>query len=181
VPRIVVYSLAVLSILIIAAGYVGWTLLKQQEPIDAAPTPTPEQTLPPKPVQTDNSTATETPTEEPTSTVDPTILLLQQVEQARNDAVMFLETNHPEVAFLFTEDDWQSSSSQSNQQYEYGSGNWNVTITISAASNLTFSVTIRYSGDWQVNWQGTDQNGTVTENTYSSDIPKGTPMPTSNF
>jgi hypothetical protein len=177
-PKLVVYSLAILAILIIMGGYVGWTLVKSHEPTIALPTLTPEPTVPQNQTSpTDNASNETSPDDDASPTPDSLIPVLEQVEQARNDALMYLETTHPEVAFLFIGNEWQgglSSGNQATQRYDYYAAGWNVTVEFSSLINPAFSITIKYLGDWQVSWQGTDVNATVNELSFSSNIPQTT-------
>ncbi len=175
--RLAVYSLAVLSILIIASGYVGWTYVKslQTPPPSETPTPMPSSISNSQNTSPNNSSDEETIDQYSPPAEDPQALLLVQVEQARNNAMMFLQTTHPETAFLVV-DEWQlGSNGNSNltQRYDFYSGGWNATVTL--LSNLmqspSFSINLKYSSDWQVNWLGNEQNGTVTETSFSSNIP----------
>jgi hypothetical protein len=181
VPRLVVYSLAILSVIIIVGGYIGWTLVNSHQSTEPLQTLTPEPIIHQNQTLTTNNTATDAPSNDEFSpTQDPSILIQQQVEQTRNDAIMYLQTNHPEVMFLFTGDEWQggveSTNNQVTQRYFYYVGSWNVTVEFTAAINPTFSVSIKYFGDWEVNWQGTNLNATVNESSFSSNIPQTTPI-----
>ena len=171
-PRLVVYSLAIMSILIIAGGYVAWTLLKPIETNEVTTPPTPQPTIHPTQMPDSSNIPDENNQVEDyaTPTPDPNILLLQQVEQARNNAEMYMVTEHPEVAVLFTGDEWQQLSSSNIGRYDYFAGGWNATVLYVADNPL--AITFRYFSDWQVTWQGTDLNGTVTELYFTSNIPK---------
>lgn len=171
-PRLVVYSLAIMSILIIAGGYVAWTLLKPIETKEAPTPPTPVPTIHPTqmPDSSNDSNENNQVEDYATPTPDPNVLLLQQVEQTRNNAEMYMLTEHPEVAVLFNGDEWQLLSSSNAGRYEYFTGGWNATLLYVA--NNPLAITFRYSNDWQVTWQGTDLNGTVTELHFISNIPK---------
>ena len=171
-PRLVIYSLAIMSILIIAGGYVAWTLLKPIETNEVPTAPTPQPTIHPTQIPASGNVSDENNQVEDyaTPTPDPNDLLLQQVNQARNNAEMYMLTEHPEVAVLFTGDEWQQLSSSNTGRYDYFVGEWNATVLYVADNPL--SITFRYSSDWQVTWQGTDLNGTVTELHFTSNIPK---------
>ena len=161
-----------MSILIIAGGYVAWTLLKPIEISEVQTTLTPQPTIHPTQIPASSNVTDENNQVEdyPTSTPDPNDLSLQQVYQARNNAEIYMLTEHPEVAVLFTGDEWQQLSSSNPGRYDYFAGGWNATVLYVADNPL--AITFRYSSDWQVTWQGTDLNGTVTELHFTSNIPK---------
>ena len=172
-PRLVVYSLAIMSIIIIAGGYVAWTLLKPIETNDIPLAATPQPTIHPTQIPALSNASDENNQlvdEYATPTPDPGVLLLQQVEQARNNAEMYLLTVHPEVAFLFTGDDWEPLSSSDAGRFDFFVSGWNATVLYLVDN--PFTITFKYSIDWQVAWQGTDLNGTVTELYFNSNIPR---------
>ena len=106
--------------------------------------------------------------------------LLSAQNQVRDAVMTFIRTRHPETATLMTLLQWvgqiDDSGAVGTTNYDYFSGGWTVVLQISAASPSSFIVTADYVGDNYVSWQGTYQNATISETSFSSSFP--TPIPT---
>jgi hypothetical protein len=106
--------------------------------------------------------------------VDGEVLVPEQVR----DAVMeYIEANHPETAQLMGELVWTGGKVETGllgaEIYNYESEGWNVTISYPVIVNPVYDVTVNYSVPdgvisipYAVIWEGTWENGTVTEASF---------------
>jgi hypothetical protein len=107
----------------------------------------------------------------PQPTPTPTPELTVQ-EQARNAAVTYMQSNHTETAPLLANLTWTGGRQDTAgligaETYIYNSTNWSVSIKYPVIPNPTYTVNATYSsGTTTVNWQGTYQDGAVTETSY---------------
>ena len=98
-------------------------------------------------------------------------------EQIRNSVMVYLENNHNEVAQFLGNLNWTGGRATPTglvgaETYTYLSGGWNVTITYPVIPNPTYRVTADYSAQgisipYRVIWEGTWQNGAITETSYT--------------
>ncbi len=102
------------------------------------------------------------------------------VEQVRDTIMAYIKANHNETAqymksFSWTGGNITPADLTGGQWYSYQSAGWNVTIQYPVAlppgSITTYSVTANYTsqvtpGEVLVSWQGTLQNGIVTQTSY---------------
>jgi uncharacterized protein (UPF0333 family) len=93
-------------------------------------------------------------------------------EQARDAAISYIQTNHAETAPLMTNFNWaggrQDTGLLGAETYIYNSTNWTVTINYPVIPNPTYTINATYSsGNTTVAWQGTYQNSTITETSYT--------------
>lgn len=116
----------------------------------------------------------DTPLDQVNDEVDGEVLVPEQVR----DAVMeYIEANHPETAQLMGELVWTGGKVETGllgaEIYNYESQGWNVTISYPVIVNPVYDVTVNYSVPdgvisipYAVIWEGTWENGTITEADY---------------
>lgn len=116
----------------------------------------------------------DTPLDQVNDEVDGEVLVPEQVR----DAVMeYIEANHPETAQLMGELVWTGGKVETGllgaEIYNYESQGWNVTISYPVIVNPVYDVTVNYSVPdgvisipYAVIWEGTWENGTVTEASF---------------
>jgi hypothetical protein len=95
-------------------------------------------------------------------------------EQMRDDAIAYIQTNHPETASLMTDLAWSGGRQTPEglvgaETYSWVSGGWNATLHYAVVLHPTYSLTVNYSqGSAALSWTGTDDNGTITETSYTA-------------
>jgi len=116
----------------------------------------------------------DTPLDQMNDEVDGEVLVPEQVR----DAVMeYIEANHPETAQLMGELVWTGGREETGllgaEIYNYESQGWKVTISYPVIVNPVYDVTVNYSVPagvisipYAVIWEGTWENGTITEADY---------------
>jgi hypothetical protein len=117
-----------------------------------------------------NPSATPTPT--PTSTATPSATT---VETVRDSVLYFISTNHTETnPYIIDHMTWSGGRQETglvgSETYSYTGGDWNVTIQYPVVPNPVYTVNATYTSPTThlvISWQGTYENGTVTENTFS--------------
>ena len=98
-------------------------------------------------------------------------------EQIRDAVICFIETNHPETAQFMGELVWSGGREDTGllgaETYNYESQGWKVTISYPVIANPTYDITANYSVPpgiisipYAVIWEGTWENGTITETNY---------------
>lgn len=104
---------------------------------------------------------------------------LSTQEQIRNSIMTYIKTNHNETAQFMESFNWTGGKVTpetplvGSETYTYLSTGWNVTMKYPVVLNPIFTVTANYSepagivGFSSVGWQGTWQNGTITETGYT--------------
>lgn len=106
--------------------------------------------------------------------------LLSAQNQVRDAIMAYIGTKHPETATLMTSLQWTGQTDNTGSigtiNYDYSSGGWTIVLQTSITSPSYYIVTANYVGENYVSWQGTDQNATIKETSFSSSIP--TPIPT---
>jgi uncharacterized protein (UPF0333 family) len=101
-------------------------------------------------------------------------------EQVRGDAMAYIRANHPETAQFMTNLTWTGGRTTPEkilgaETYTYLSQGWNVTIQYPVIANPAYAVTADYSAastgsvsiPYRVIWQGTWENGNITETSYT--------------
>ena len=98
-------------------------------------------------------------------------------EQVRDAVMEYIEANHPETAQLMGELVWTGGREETGllgaEIYNYESQGWKVTISYPVIVNPVYDVTVNYSVPagvisipYAVIWEGTWENGTVTEASF---------------
>jgi hypothetical protein len=94
-------------------------------------------------------------------------------EQVRDAVMSYIETNHPETAQYMQSLNWSGGNTTpvgivGGGTYSYISDGWNVTMQFPVVPNTIYRITANYTTPTQtiVAWQGTWQNGTITETSY---------------
>jgi hypothetical protein len=100
-------------------------------------------------------------------------------KQIRDNAMTYIKTNHTETAQFMNNLAWTGGRTTPDgivgaETYTYLSQGWNVTITYPVIPNPTYTITADYSATssggasipYRVMWQGTWENGTITETSY---------------
>jgi hypothetical protein len=98
-------------------------------------------------------------------------------EQIRDEVMCFIEANHPETAQFMCELVWTGGKEETGllgaEVYNFESQGWKVTISYPVIVNPVYDVTANYSVPdgaisipYAVIWEGTWQNGTVTEASF---------------
>ena len=93
-------------------------------------------------------------------------------EQVRDAAMSYIQTNHPQTAQLMTNLAWtggrQVTGLVGAETYSYNSTDWAVIIEYPVVPNPIYTINATYSSaDLAVAWQGTYQNGSITEANYT--------------
>ena len=93
-------------------------------------------------------------------------------EQALNAAMAYIQANHTQTAQLMTNLNWtggrQDTGLLGAETYIYNSTNWTITIQYPVVPNPIYTINATYSsGNAAVAWQGTYQNGAITETNYT--------------
>jgi hypothetical protein len=101
-----------------------------------------------------------------------TLNLLSKQEQARNDVMTYIQTNHPVTVAILPVNNWTggkvTTSLLGAETYNYTGSNWTVILNYPVIPNPTYTVTANYT--WQdttLAWEGTWQNGNITETQYT--------------
>lgn len=135
----IIAIVAVVAVVIIAGGSIGYNLLNPSQP---TPSPVPASAE----------------------------------ENVRDSTIMFIAINHTETQSLTTGIKWGGGRATPEsllgyETYIYTGNGWNVTIGYPVVPNPTYEVSAIYTppGSEQVtvNWQGTLQNETVIETSYT--------------
>jgi hypothetical protein len=103
-------------------------------------------------------------------------------EQVRDLTMQYISTNHAETAQYMNSHTWTGGRTTpegivGGETYSYQNSGWNVTIHYPVVPNPIYSITVEYapiqpyftqatSSNAIVSWQGTMQNGTITETSY---------------
>jgi hypothetical protein len=102
-------------------------------------------------------------------------------EKVRDDAVAYIKTSHPETAQFMNNLTWTGGRTTPEdilgaETYTYISQGWNVTIHYPVVPNPIYTVTADYSAastnggasiPYRVIWQGTWENETIAETSYT--------------
>ncbi len=137
--RTLLTAIAIVLVVVIV-GAAAWIDLSSKQPTNTAtPTPTPETVV---------------------------------QEQVRDAAMNFIKTNHAETAAFMTNLSWtggrQDTGLVGSEKYVYNSTDWSVIITYPVIPTPIYAINATYcQGNTAVQWQGTDDNGTITETGYT--------------
>jgi hypothetical protein len=99
-------------------------------------------------------------------------------EQVRDSAVAYIATKYPQVEPLVANLSWSGGRVNTGllgaEKYFYNSSGWAMQLSYPVVPNAIYTISANYSaGDVSVEWQGTCQNGNVTEVsciTYGIDV-----------
>jgi hypothetical protein len=147
--NILIVSTVVVAIIIILIGYYGYSYLN-------------------------NGGTGGNPETSPTPTPE-----LTTQEQARNNVIAYIRTNHTETEqYIPSTLTWEGGRATpeglvGSETYSYASSGWNVTMHFAVVPNPEYTVTVTYTEDdsvW-ISWNGTWQSGTVTETSYAYNPP----------
>ncbi|MCW4006748.1 MAG: hypothetical protein NWF04_09200 [Candidatus Bathyarchaeota archaeon] len=167
--RKLIYAIALVAIVALVGGYVGFTVNQPES------NPSPSPTLTPTPSETPQSSPLEN--ENPPSEDDST------QQQARDQTMTYIETNHPETAQYMQSLSWTGGKIETEligaQTYSYttthgevGGAWWTVTLSYAVVLNPVYTVIVNYTQTGvqtpaEISWNGTWQTGTITETSYS--------------
>ncbi|MDG6223418.1 MAG: hypothetical protein IAX21_02880 [Candidatus Bathyarchaeota archaeon] len=98
-------------------------------------------------------------------------------EQIRDEIIQYIQDNHPDVTVLINNFEWTGGLVETGLLgaglYNYQSEGWTVEISYPIVANPTFDVKVEYSVPsgmisipYSLNWEGTWENGTITETNY---------------
>ena len=98
-------------------------------------------------------------------------------EQIRDAAIAYIGSNHPETMQFMGNLNWTGGREDTEllgaETYTYQAQGWNVTIHYPVVSNPVYDLTVDYSTasddasiPYRVTWQGTWEDGCVTEANY---------------
>ncbi len=101
-------------------------------------------------------------------------------EQIREDAMAYIKTSHPETEQFMGNLAWTGGRTTpdglvGSETYTYISQGWNVTVYNMVVLNPIYTITADYSATaansgasipYRVIWEGTWDNGTITETSY---------------
>jgi uncharacterized protein (UPF0333 family) len=143
-PILIVIA-AIVLIVVIAVGYMGYQAIVNQPSTSPTPTPAPE---------------------------------VVTQETARDAAIMYIATNHMDIASLTSNISWtggrQETGLVGSETYIYISGNWNVTITNPVIPDPIYTLTAVYTDTAShvtIAWAGTYHNETITQTGYDYIVP----------
>lgn len=112
-----------------------------------------------------------------TPTPSPTPEVVTQ-ETVRDSAIMYIATNHADIASLTTDLTWtggmQETGVVGSVTYVYLAGNWNVTITNPVVLDPVYTISAVYTDTANavtIEWLGTYENEAVTETGYNYIVP----------
>ena len=112
-----------------------------------------------------------------TPTPSPTPEVVTQ-ETVRDSAIMYIATNHADIASLTTDLTWtggmQETGVVGSVTYIYLAGNWNVTITNPVVLDPVYTISAVYTDTANavtIEWLGTYENEAVTETGYNYIVP----------
>lgn len=99
-------------------------------------------------------------------------------EQVRDAAMNYVKINHPETVQFMTNLAWTGGRVEPKllgaETYTYDSGGWRVTIKYPVIAYPAYSITVNYTTQagspsipYAINWQGTWDNGAITETDYT--------------
>ncbi len=166
IRRTLIYGIAIVLVIVIVGGYVGYTFVNSNQPNStSSPSPQASPTLP----------AEVSPSPEPSTQ-----------EQVRDAALAYIEANHPEAAQFMQSLSWSGGRIETGlvgaENYVYttltsalGSAGWTVTLSYPVVPNPIYTVTANYTqtgvqNPAEISWNGTWQGGTITETNYISNV-----------
>jgi hypothetical protein len=106
---------------------------------------------------------------------------LSTQEQVRNNVITYIKNNHEETAQFMQSFNWTGGRVEpetpmvGSETYTYLSQGWNVTIQYPVVPNPIYTIIADYSASasgtvsipYRVIWQGTWENGVITETSYT--------------
>jgi len=112
-----------------------------------------------------------------TPTPSPTPGVVTQ-EIVRDSAIMYIATNHVDIASLTSNLTWTGGLQQTgvvgSVTYIYLAGNWNVTITNPVVLDPVYTISAVYTDTANavtIEWLGTYENEAITETGYNYIVP----------
>jgi hypothetical protein len=174
VPRtLIVYGIAIISVLIILGGFIGWTFVSSTNPSSSSQSssPKPDSARDPEGLANALPSEGQSPEYSPNSnTSEPNSILTNlTIVNVCNAAILYIQENHFEIALLIANLSWtggkQSTDLVGSESYVYVSGNWTITIQFAAISNPTYAIYANYSSG-VVYWEGTFENNLIQETNY---------------
>jgi len=169
--KIFMFGITVLAVVIIVGG-VTWTLFGSNEP--AVPS-VPDNSVPDSGEPADEPEP-EIPDTEPEPTDNsseiPNDSLISHEEQARDASVEYIKSKHPSIAQFLTDLSWNGGRYETeevnNETYVYYASDWMVTVSWQPTGNPTYQISAQYaSGQMEIIWEGTYQNGVVKETKFT--------------
>ena len=113
-----------------------------------------------------------------TPTPSPTPGVVTQ-EIVRDSAIMYIATNHVDIASLTSNLTWTGGLQQTgvvgSVTYIYLAGNWNVTITNPVVLDPVYTISAVYTDTANavtIEWLGTYVNEAITETSYQYVVPE---------
>jgi uncharacterized protein (UPF0333 family) len=113
-----------------------------------------------------------------TPTPSPTPGVVTQ-EIVRDSAIMYIATNHVDIASLTSNLTWTGGLQQTgvvgSVTYIYLAGNWNVTITNPVVLDPVYTISAVYTDTANavtIEWLGTYENEAITETSYQYVVPE---------
>jgi hypothetical protein len=100
-------------------------------------------------------------------------------EQARNEVMNYIKTNHPETvqymqSFSWTGGDVTQMGLVGTSTYVYASNGWNATMTYPIVPNPIYAFKVTYTNQGAasplITWEGKWQSGTITQTSYEGTI-----------
>ncbi|MCW4018666.1 MAG: hypothetical protein NWF00_08340 [Candidatus Bathyarchaeota archaeon] len=176
VQRTLMYGIAIVLVIVIVGGYVGYTLVNQPAQPAATPSPSPSAT----------PAASETPSSPPLNEV-PMSEEESTQQQVRDETMTYIESNHPETAQYMQSLNWTGGRETPEgrvgaETYVYttlisapGAAGWTVTLSYPVVPNPIYTIRVNYTqtgvqNPAVISWNGTWQDGTITETSYISNI-----------
>jgi len=114
---------------------------------------------------------------ETNSVIDITTNVSLTQGQIRDQTMAFVEIHHNETVLYMQSLTWTGGRATPEglmgaETYSYQSSGWNVTIQYLVVPNPVYTLTVQYTpltsgGSTIISWQGTMQNGTITETDYN--------------
>lgn len=111
---------------------------------------------------------------ETNQTVNVTSATQSTQEELRDVMMVYLQAYHNETTVYMNNFSWTGGRMDmgmmvGSDKYSYQSGGWNVTMQSPVVPNPVYTIGMTYNsmGHMNVSWQGTIQNGIITETSYT--------------
>ena len=164
--KIFLFGMTVLAVVIIVGG-LSWNLFNPNQPT-VPPSGNSQTTQPPSNLP-EASDSTVTNTSETTNPPEYSAL----PEEVKDAAIAYVKTKHSRTVQFMTDLAWTGSRLDSEELGKetyvyYDASGWTVTVQWSLVSNPVYNVSAELnSGENFILWQGTYQNGNITETSYT--------------
>jgi hypothetical protein len=97
------------------------------------------------------------------------------IEQIRDQAMTYIAANHTQTLPLMQTIHWSGGKQDTggmlgSETYQYISGGWTIVLQYAVVLNPLYAITANYTANGEtLNWEGTYQNGVITETSNNAD------------